>query len=317
VTDDPAVLGQPAVGIRARGENVIDDHRQDRHVVLPHRLGQGDVDRGVLQRRQPAREHRLGECADQVTPPRRDRGGPLLIRQAAGPVTFVEWVQASVEAVAKDDGASADGVGDGGVLALRVARHVHAPPERQRPRVERLGQRRLAGADDPGQHHVGRGDDAARVKHPRVVDERAARVEVLADEHAIGTETAFGDKRVRARQRRRRVLMPRQMEPTRRAQLRSARLAGSSVGRSWRAARHAPPQPSPSQRRARSFAAQRGAGPRLCGAACGASAAPSTAPPERRCAAVLDPRSQHQPPRLLDCRDLGRLEPRPVPLRRR
>ena len=141
MADEPAVLGQPAVGIRARGEDAVDDHRQDRHVVLPHRLGQGDVDRGVLQRRQAAREHGLRERADQVTPPGRDGRGPLLVRQAAGPVAFVERVQASVEAVAEDDGASADGVGDGGVFALRVAGHVHAPPERQRPRVERLGQR--------------------------------------------------------------------------------------------------------------------------------------------------------------------------------
>ncbi|MPM43470.1 hypothetical protein SDC9_90144 [bioreactor metagenome] len=179
----------------------------------------------MLQRRQAPREHGLRERADQVTTPGRDRGGPLLIRQATGPVAFIERVQASVEAVAKHDGAPADGVGDGGVFALRVSGHVHAPPERQRPSVERLGQRGLAGADDPGQHHVGCGDDPARVEHPRVVDETPARVEVLADEHAIGAEPSFGDERVRARQRRRRVLMPRQMEPARRAQPRSPRLA--------------------------------------------------------------------------------------------
>ena len=119
VADEPAVLGQPVVRIRTRVEDVIDDHRQDRHVVLPHRLGQGDIDRGVLQRRQPAREHGLRERADQVATPGCDGRGPLLIRQATGPVAFIERVQASVEAVPEHDRASADGVGDRSVLALR------------------------------------------------------------------------------------------------------------------------------------------------------------------------------------------------------
>jgi len=45
-------------------------------------------------------------------------------------VAFIERIQASVESVTEDDGTSTDGVGDGGVFALRVAGHVYAPSER-------------------------------------------------------------------------------------------------------------------------------------------------------------------------------------------
>ena len=54
--------------------------------------------------------------------------------------------------------------------------------------------------------------------------EGAAGVEVLADEHPIGTEAAFGDERVRPRQGRGGVLVTREPEPSRRPELRRPRL---------------------------------------------------------------------------------------------
>ena len=121
---------------------------------------------------------------------------------------------------------AADRFGDGGVLALGVAGHVDAAAERDRSGVEALGQAGLAGADDAGEHEVRCGDEAAGVEDPRVVDERAAGVEVLADEDAFAAETAFGEERVRAGEGGRGVLMPREPEPSGRAERCGAGLAG-------------------------------------------------------------------------------------------
>ncbi len=220
MADEPAILSQPAVGIRAGVEDVIDDHRQDRHPVLSHRVGESQVDRGVLQRRQAPSEHGLGKCPDQVATARCDGAGPLLIRQASRSVALIEGVQPGVEPVAEHEGPATDRVRNRSVFTLRIAGHIDTPVERKRPRVQRLRQRGLARADDPGQHDIRRGDQAAGVQHPRVVDERPPAVEILANEHAIGTQTAFGHERIRPRQRRGRVLMPGQPEPARRPQRR-------------------------------------------------------------------------------------------------
>src|SRR5699024_9824365 len=60
---------------------------------------------------------------------------------------------------------------------------------------------------------------------PGVVDERATRVEVLANEHPIGAEAAFGDERIRPGQRRGGVLVAWEPEAARRPQRGRARLA--------------------------------------------------------------------------------------------
>ena len=113
-------------------------------------------------------------------------------------MAFVERVEPVRHPVPECDRSAADGFGDGGVFALRVAGHVDAAAERDRPGVEALGQAGLAGADDAGEHEVGCGDESAGVEDPRVVDERGPGVEVLADEHALAAQPAFGEERVRA-----------------------------------------------------------------------------------------------------------------------
>ena len=86
---------------------MIDDHRQDRGVVLPHRRGQGGVDRGVLQRRQGPGQHGLRQRSDQVSAAGGDRGGPLGIGHATGPVALIEGIEPTRQAVAQGDGAAA------------------------------------------------------------------------------------------------------------------------------------------------------------------------------------------------------------------
>ena len=140
-------------------------------------------------------------------------------------MALIERVEPRVQPVAQDDRPPADRLGDGGVLALGVARHVHAATEREGAGVEALGERGLARSDDAGEHDVRGGDDAALIQHPRVVDEAAARVEVLPDEHPGRAEAGFGQERILPGQRRGRVLMPRQPEPARRAQRPRPRLA--------------------------------------------------------------------------------------------
>ena len=107
----------------------------------PHRLSQGDVDRGVLQRRQAPREHGLARA-----PIRSRRRAATVEAHCSSERPLGRWPSSSgfrrvLRPWPRTMAASADGVGDGGVFALRVAGHVHAPPERQRPRVEGLRQR--------------------------------------------------------------------------------------------------------------------------------------------------------------------------------
>ena len=144
-----------------------------------------------------------------------DLAGPLDVVEPGGAVALVEGVEAVGHAVAERDRLAADSLGDGGVLTLGVARNVDAAPERDRAGVEALGQAGLAGADDAGEHEVRGRDQAAGVEHPRVVDERGAGVEVLADEHAFAAQPAFGEERVRACQRGGGVLMAGEPEPAR------------------------------------------------------------------------------------------------------
>ena len=87
--------------------------------------------------------------------------------------------------MAEHDCPPSDGFSNRSVFTLGISRHVDAPTERNGAGVEALGQRRLPGADDAREDEVGGGDDSACVEHPRVVHERAARVEILADEHPI------------------------------------------------------------------------------------------------------------------------------------
>lgn len=70
MSDESAVLGEPAVVVLGlRGEDAVDHHRKDRHIGRAHRIGERDVDGGVLQRGEAAVEDGLGERADQVASP--------------------------------------------------------------------------------------------------------------------------------------------------------------------------------------------------------------------------------------------------------
>src|SRR3546814_11482707 len=73
-------------------------------------------------------------------------------------------------------------------------------------------------SSDLGQHDVGRGDEAAGVEHPWVVDERTARVEVLAAEDTVAAQPALGEKRVRPSEGRGGVLVAGEAQPPGRAQ---------------------------------------------------------------------------------------------------
>ena len=141
MADQAPVLGKASVGVVAGGEDVVDDHGQDRHLVLCDGGGEGEVDRGVFQRREPPRQHCFGQCTDEVTASGGDGARPLLVGEPAGAVALIEWVQAGVEAVAEHDRLPAHRFGDRGVFALGVAGDVDAAPERQRPRIQRLRQR--------------------------------------------------------------------------------------------------------------------------------------------------------------------------------
>src|SRR5699024_5367575 len=113
------------------------------------------------------------------------------------------------------------------VLTFRVSGDVDPPPERQRLRVEALGQRGLAGADDAGQHQVRGSDQAPGIEHPRVINERATAIEVLAHEHPIAPELTLSEERVGTGEGGGGVLMARQPQTPRRAQGRRARLTST------------------------------------------------------------------------------------------
>ena len=184
----------------------------------------------MLERGEAAFEHGLGQRSDEVAATGCDLAGPLRVVVAGGAVSLVERVEPVGHAVAQGDGAAADRFGDGGVLALGVAGDVDAAAERDRAGVEALGEAGLAGADDAGEHEVRCGDEAAGVEDPRVVDERASGVEVLADEDAFAAEAAFGEERVRAGEGGRGVLMPREPEPAGCAERCRARLSSPGKG---------------------------------------------------------------------------------------
>ena len=156
VADESAVLGEPAVGIvgGVRGEESVDDHRQDGYVGAADRAVDGDVDGGVLERGEAAFEHGLGQRADEVAATGCDLACPLRVVESGGAVSFVERVEPVGHAVAQRDGPAADRFGDGGVFALGVAGDVDAAAERDRAGVEALGEAGLAGADDAGEHEV-------------------------------------------------------------------------------------------------------------------------------------------------------------------
>jgi len=52
VSNEPAVFRQPPilVNVGCWGAKTVHDHRQDRHLRIPHRRREGGVDGGVLQR---------------------------------------------------------------------------------------------------------------------------------------------------------------------------------------------------------------------------------------------------------------------------
>ena len=145
-------LGRPHVadamvakGYVADRQQAFDEYLFDGGPAYANRYS-CDIRRGIeLIRRAkgvPVIAHPWGRGrAQQLTPPRCQRGRPFPIRQTRGPVALIERVQPGAQPVAENDGLSADRFRDGGVLTLGVARDVDAATERQRPRVERFSQR--------------------------------------------------------------------------------------------------------------------------------------------------------------------------------
>ncbi len=196
----------PAAGPAVRGEGDLDEtlrttplarQSEGLHGHAPERNGvrdrswifgrtapQATARRRAVRRRRPGRggapgghsssvaEHRLGKCADQLTTTGRHLCGPLEIVEPCEAVAVVEWVEPVHRPVPEKDGFTADGLGDSGVLALRVTGDVDATAERDRACGEALRQRRLARSDDAREHEVRRGDQTPCVEHPRVIDER-------------------------------------------------------------------------------------------------------------------------------------------------
>ncbi|MPN25806.1 hypothetical protein SDC9_173222 [bioreactor metagenome] len=142
MADEAPVLSKPPVRIccLAGAEDVVDDHGQDRHIIAAHCLGQGGVDRGVLQRRQWPGEHGFGQCPDEVAAAGCDGGGPLRIVHSCGPVSLIQGVEPGRQPVTEDDRSAADGLGDGGVFTFRVSGHIDTAPEWERAGIETLGE---------------------------------------------------------------------------------------------------------------------------------------------------------------------------------
>lgn len=226
--DETAVLSQSSLRVVAGigVEQPVDHHRQQRNLRIADGARQSDIDRSVLQRRQATFQHGLGQSADQVAASGRDLCFPLHVVESAGPVSLIERIESRGNPVAQLDRHPADSSCDGRVFALRVARHIDPLAERKRPGVKALGQRRLARADDPGNHDVRGGDEPVSVKDPRVVDERSTAVEVLPDEHPVRPETALRDERIRPAPGRRGVLRTGQPQSPRCLQARRPRLPG-------------------------------------------------------------------------------------------
>ncbi len=126
--------------------------------------------------------------------------------------------------MAEHDRLPTDRLRDGGVLPLRITRHIHPPAETDRAGIQRFGECRLAGANDPGQHDVGGGDDPSLVEDPGVIHERSAGVEVLTDEHSLTAQPTLREERVCPGKGGGRVLMGGEPEPPPRPQRCLARL---------------------------------------------------------------------------------------------
>ncbi len=195
--DEPLDFGQEVLVILGvGGEHAIDHHGQDGHFGAANGIGQGEVDRRVLERTEGSIARGFGKGADQIASPGSQLRRPFGVRNGCCPVAFVEGIEPVAQSVAEDDRLAADGLGHGSVLALRIARNIHTPPKGERAGVERLRQRGPTGADDSDQHDVRSGDQASLVEHPRVVDEGFTGLEVLLDEDAGRAESGPGEKRV-------------------------------------------------------------------------------------------------------------------------
>jgi hypothetical protein len=217
VAHEPTVVGEAPVRVlgSVRSEEPLDDHRENWDVGGTDGAIDRDIDCGVLQRAQPSLEHGLGKRADEVAAAGCDLAGPLRIVETGGAMALVERVESVRHPVAERDGSTSHRLGDRGVLALRIPGHIHPAAERDGPRVEALGEAGLTRTHDAGKDQVRCGDQTAGVEDPRVVDERATRVEIVAHEDPFAAQTALGEKRVRACERRRRVLMPRDSKSSR------------------------------------------------------------------------------------------------------
>jgi hypothetical protein len=86
-----AILSEPAISVSGwvGREKAVDDHRQDGNLARANGIGKGDVNGGVLQRREPSVENCLGERPDELSAPSGDLSGPLNVVEPDGAVALV------------------------------------------------------------------------------------------------------------------------------------------------------------------------------------------------------------------------------------
>lgn len=131
-----------------------------------------DVQGGVLHGHQVPAQDSPGQGAEQEQAPLADLADPVGLGHALRARGRVQGVQATGQSGTEGDGPAAEGFGHWRPLALRVARHVDAVSEGDRPQREGLGQRALALADHPGEQQVRVGEALdATVQGERVEDE--------------------------------------------------------------------------------------------------------------------------------------------------
>ncbi len=163
-----------------------------------HDAVEGDVEGCVFHRHQFPAEHGAGKGAEEQQAALADFARPVGLRYGRGSGGGVQGVEAAGQAGAEGDRGAAEGLGDGGPLALGVTGDVHAVPEGDRPQGEALREGALALADHPGQQDVGVGEAFyLAVQGERVEGEGGFGVDVTADVDAVCSETTFGEERIR------------------------------------------------------------------------------------------------------------------------
>ena len=161
-------------------------------------MRQGSVERGVFNGDEGSPERGLAERSDEHASAGAKHRHPLLVGERRVARTWVERVEAVGGAAAEPDRRAADGFGDDGPFALGVAGDIDTATERDRPGGDRLGEARLALADDAREQAVRVRQDALLIEDPRVEAEPAAGPGILADVDTGAAEPGFGEEGVGA-----------------------------------------------------------------------------------------------------------------------